>query len=253
MLNHTQFDDTQLSELDVAYENAYRPEAYRRSMISDRCLATDTARRFANGTIEARVEERPPTSGRERSGPMLFRKLYFRYEQLQLYDAFESFIPDPDPEPEWPEIAILVKERAKQNSLGTPMMMFLWNTIGRVPRGFLLQVARLRLARTALAIERYRLARGKPKRPRRPRANLPRRRPRRPRRRRTPTLPPQNHRLHPLQHPRRRHRRQRHPLDQRRRQKPHRRSRLHRNPLANPCPILFPSFFSFIFVPLWFE
>ncbi|MCF6284230.1 MAG: hypothetical protein L3K26_03460 [Candidatus Hydrogenedentes bacterium] len=157
LVNHTQFDEELLRQLDAAYAAAYHPEALQRALLGERCMAADTIRRVYDGTLNSDSGLFREIRDKLVSNPVLVGS-YGRYEQLTVYAAFETMLPGVDPD--WPTIATPLHDGAEPDTSGAILASILLPSISRAPIYFVRYIAYLRSARTAIAVERYRLAHG---------------------------------------------------------------------------------------------
>lgn len=156
LINHAQMDEPYLRSLDMAYSLGTRPDSFRRAVLSEQCMILETMRQLFDGSLSVDDEELDTQISELKKVPPYVRNHFLLYEHTKILEVFEPWIPPAAPN--WPDI---VASKADWEYPSGPLFSAPFiPDIQHAGRAFVRDVAVIRIARTALAIERYRLANG---------------------------------------------------------------------------------------------
>jgi hypothetical protein len=156
LLNYAPLEPQQLGQLDAAYAAAYRPELFRRALLAERCGATAAIRQAYDGSQKTGLGILDQLNELNQQQPSGIRA-YGDFEQLNVYAAFDSILPNSNPN--WPAIASSGVDVGELPAISV-LSRLLTSEIGESSEQFLRDAAQLRLARAAIAVERYRIDHG---------------------------------------------------------------------------------------------
>ncbi|MCL4219331.1 MAG: hypothetical protein KJ052_20305 [Candidatus Hydrogenedentes bacterium] len=163
-LSHTVFSAFELAALDAAWADAHRPDALARSCAGERCIMTGTLDALLNGNLQSDSPEYKVVQFTDAKIPKSFARVkafarpYINYEELIIYRGLADAIPEG--EPDWPALcATPPLNRVTANSRA-PFAGELLPALAYAYGSFVIDETIHSIARTSLAIERYRVDHG---------------------------------------------------------------------------------------------
>ena len=163
-LSHSTLNAPELAALDAAWSDAHRPDALARACAGERCIMTGTLDALLSGNLQSDSPEYKVVQFVDAKIPKSFARVkafarpYTNYEELIIYRGLADAIPEG--EPDWPALcANPPLTKATVNSRA-PFAGELLPALAKVYGTFIIDEAIHKVARTSLAIERYRLDHG---------------------------------------------------------------------------------------------
>ena len=159
MLSVSSLSEAQLSLLCRAYTDAEYPEGLRLAFVGERCMSTGMVHGMYSPGSEV-TDERVLTARADVLAEAGDRALVFlKWQELRCYSFFDSLIPIG--EPDWPGIASSTPPSTSGLIDRYSFVDTLLQPLHRARLAFVKDAALLRLAQSAIAVERYRLAKGR--------------------------------------------------------------------------------------------
>ena len=154
-LSHGDFLSPELAALDAAWVEAHRPDALAQALAGERCLTSSMMISLLNDNATVNDPDLEAISKARNNLPAALFRTYIAYEELSVYRGFANAIPEG--EPDWPVLYANPPMQDAAENTWAPLTAILMPALSRVHRAFIRDETIYRTARTALAVERYRL------------------------------------------------------------------------------------------------
>lgn len=156
VLHKTALDDAQLRRIDTALAAAYDPNTAVLPFVCRRCTVYEAFRAPRDPSLTRGADERAPSRARVAIGRVFGTLDLSLLEYLDRVDQYAAIL-ELAPSERLKAIAE-AEDRQEAAPLPFPELAWLLDDLGRIIRNDLEDMAQLRAAQTAIAVERYRLA-----------------------------------------------------------------------------------------------
>ncbi len=160
VLTKSALDDAQLRRIDTALAAAYDPDTAVLPFVSRRCAVYEAFRSPRDPSLTRGTNEKAPSQAHVTIGRVFGTLDLSLLEYLDRVDQYASIL-ELAPSERFKTIAE-IERRYEAAPLPYPELAWLLDDLGRIARNNLEDMAQLRAARVAIAIERYRLANNRP-------------------------------------------------------------------------------------------